>query len=101
MTNKVAIDIEHLLQAAKLENMGSKLPSLENVDQKMQVAYEATKKIEDLKMVSKPTNHLIEPIVSPLLQQPVKPSEEQAIGQETAKESQVIEFPHIDFIFGD
>ena len=89
------------MQAAKLENMGSKLPSLENVDQKMQVAYEATKKIEVLKMIRKPTNHLIEPIVSSLLEQPVKTSEEQAIGQETTKENQVIEVPHIDFIFRD
>lgn len=40
-------------------------------------------------------------IISPHPEQPIKSLEEQAIDREIAKENQIIEVPHFDFIFGD
>ena len=74
---------------------------MDNLDQQVQATKKEEEHIKELELVTKPTNHLAGPIVSPLTEQPIKPSEEHAIDQETTKEDQVIEVPHIDFIFGD
>ena len=52
-------------------------------------------------MVRKDFDHLMNVIISPILEKTIKSSYEKANGQEVAKEDQVIDIPHIDFIFGD
>ena len=51
-------------------------------------------------MVHKESNHLTGLIENPLPEELIESSEENAIGEEVANEEQIIEVPHIDFIFG-
>ena len=92
ITDQVACSFEddHIL-----ENLKDK--RTKSVDQQMQ----ASEKIKELSMVSKVFHHLIDLITSPLPEKPIKSLDEKAIDQEVAKEDQVIDIPHIDFIFKD
>ena len=93
MTNGIGQQV----QAVEFENKVPELPSLDSVDQQMP----ATKKIEDLDMVSKKTEQPIDLIIMPLSEKQTISSEEAYIVTEVVKEDQVIEVPHIDFIIGD
>ena len=80
----------------------SEISSLDSVYQQVRATQEGDQHIEELEVVCKPTELLIEEsIASTLPKQPAKASKEQAIDQEVANENQVFEVPHIDFIFGD
>ena len=75
---------------------------MDNVYQQVQATQEGDQHIEELEGICKPIELLIEEsIASTLPKRPAKASEEQAIDQEAANEHQVIEVPHIDFVFGD
>ena len=67
------------------------------VDQQMQ----AKKKIGDFNTVSKQIEHLMDLIVMPLLETQTMALKETYIVMEVVEEDQVIEVPHVDFIFGD
>lgn len=62
---------------------------MDNVDQQMQASKEEIMNIGELNIISKDFDHLIGLIVSPPLENPIRPSDEKAIDQETqeAKEA--------------
>ena len=66
-----------------------------------QATKEEETSIEDLDIVSKQTEHPMNLIVRPFPENPIRSLDEKAINQEVAKEDQIIEVPHIDFILGD
>lgn len=69
--------------------VNSKFISLDNVDQQMQASKEETMNIRELNIISKAFDHLIVLIVSPPLENPIRPSYEKAIDQvaQAAKEA--------------
>lgn len=76
----------------------TEFPPLDSVAQQMQPTKEEEQCNEELEIVSKPTNHLMEPIVP---EQAIKPSEAQSTDQEITKEDTFVEVPHIDYVFRD
>ena len=56
---------------------------------------------EDLNVVNKEPDQLVDLIISPLSEEPIKSSKEQAVVSKVEKDGQVVETPHIDFIFGE
>ena len=51
---------------------------------------------------NKEPDQLVDFIISPLPEEPIiKSSEEKAIVSQVEKDGQVVEIPHIDFLFGD
>ena len=63
--------------------------------------HEATKKTKDLDIVSKKNENPMDMDVERPPEKPIQSSEENDIDQETTKEDQATEVPHIDFIFSD
>eukprot|EP00268_Persea_americana_P027950 TRINITY_DN27197_c0_g3_i2.p1 TRINITY_DN27197_c0_g3~~TRINITY_DN27197_c0_g3_i2.p1 ORF type:complete len:175 (-),score=39.03 TRINITY_DN27197_c0_g3_i2:134-658(-) len=86
--------------SAEFVDKGSKFPSMDDDNQKMQPS-KKEENSEELEIVSKPTEHLMDLIVSPLPGKPISSPEDKDIDQEVVNEDQIIEAPHIDFIFGD
>ena len=57
--------------------------------------------IEDSDQVSKESEHLVNPIVMPLQENSIETSEIKSIVSEVSQAHQVVDVPHIDFIFGE
>ena len=53
---------------------------------------------EELEIVNKPTEHLLDLIVSPLPGKPISSPEEKDIDQKVVNEDQIIEAAHIDLL---
>lgn len=81
--------IDRKMKAAEFKNKGSELPSLDSVEQ------------VNLDSVGKPTDQPMDLTINPLTDQQITSSKEQVTNREIAKEEQITEVPHIDFIFGN
>lgn len=82
-----------------LEENGPEL-FVDSADQKKKVAKEPEANIEYMKMVSKETAHPMVLIIMPHPENPTRSSGNNFINQKASKE-QIIDVPHIDFIFKD
>lgn len=56
--------------------------------------------IEELDVVNKESDHLMDIIIDPLTEEQVESPKENTIFAEIAKEDPIIEFPYIDFVIG-
>ena len=75
--------------------------SIDNVDQQVLALKEGKADFEELNGVNKEPNQLVDLIISPLPEEPIISSEEQAVVSKVEKDGKVIKIPHIEFIFGD
>ena len=96
------IEVQEQHPKTSINTVVSEISSSDGVEQQVRATQEGDQHTEELEVVCKPTELLIdESIASTLPKQPAKASEEQAIDHEVANENQVMEVPHIDFVFGD
>ena len=77
-------------------DQGNVMQEPQNVEEEQRQAH-----IEDSHQVNKKIEHLVDPIVMPLLENPIDSSAIKTIVPVVSHEDQVVEVLHIDFIFGN
>ena len=85
-------NIEVDMERQELKNRG-----IDSVGELVHMEQEETNNEENIKE----SYHLMDPVASPPPKNKVKPSDGKTINQEVLNDDQIIEVPHIDFIFGD
>ena len=99
--DKVTNGIKQHVQAVEFEEKGSELPTLDSVDHKMQEQMKQQRKLKSWKWSASQLNIPMDLIASPLPKKPISSPEEKDIAQEVVNDDQLIEGPHVDFIFKD
>ena len=85
----------------KVDFVGTDNIDQSNVSQQPQKVAEEQRQayIEDTDQVIKESEHPVNPIVMPLSENSIETSEIKSIVSEVSQEHQVVDVPHIDFIF--